>query len=60
MQMYRSRLNPDVTYCNKSDRDSDDRYFRKLFAKNRADVLKAEAELAEAKKAYAEYLKTRP
>tara|TARA_B100000405_G_scaffold234153_1_gene168074 strand:- start:32 stop:208 length:177 start_codon:yes stop_codon:yes gene_type:complete len=58
--MYRSRLNPDVTYSNKSDRDSDDRYFRKLIAKNHAELLKAEAELAEHKKAFAEYLKTRP
>ena len=58
--MYPSSFNPAVTYSNKSDRDSDDRYFRKLIAKNHAEVLKLETQLAEAKKAYAEYQKSKP
>ena len=56
--MYPSRFT-DVTYCNKSDRDSDDRYFAKVIAKNHAEVLKLKTQLAEAKKAYAEYQKFR-
>ena len=58
--MYPSRFNPDVTYCNKSDRDSDDRYFAKLIAQNEAEVLKLKTQLAEAKKAYAQFQKSRP
>ena len=60
MTRYQSRFNPDVTYGCKSARDSDDRYFRKLIAKNHAEVLSLKNQLAEAKKAYAEFQKSRP
>ena len=49
--MYPSRFNPAVTYCNRSDRDSDDRYFSELIAKNDAEILKLKQQIAELQKA---------
>tara|TARA_B000000565_G_scaffold121009_1_gene91107 strand:- start:164 stop:331 length:168 start_codon:yes stop_codon:yes gene_type:complete len=48
--MYPSRFNPDVTYCNKSDRDSDDRHFAKMIAQNDAEILKLKQQIAELRK----------
>ena len=49
--MYPSRFNPAVSYSNKSDRDSDDRYFSELLAHNDAEILKLKQQIAELRKA---------
>ena len=45
MARYQSRFNPDVTYGNKSDRDSDDRYFARLVREYDDEIGKLKMEL---------------
>jgi len=45
-ERFASKHNPEITYGNKDDRDSDDRYFDKEISKANRDVIKAKAALA--------------
>jgi hypothetical protein len=56
-ERFPSKFNKEITYGNKSDRDSDDKYFAGKVAKAHKEVVKAKKDLDDAKQALADHEK---